>query len=49
MAERKKYPGGLVRNVGIPNISFAQYQEMSNMARTMENKLNSVVAFATKE
>lgn len=49
MAERKKYEGGLVRNVGIPNISFAQYQEMSNMARTMENKLNSVVAFATKE
>lgn len=49
MAERKLYQGGLVRPVGIPSISFAQYQEAANTANAMNAKLDSIVKFATKE
>jgi hypothetical protein len=49
MAERKIYQGGLVRSVGIPSVSFAQYQEMASGANTMERKLDSLVNFAIKK
>ena len=49
MAERKIYQGGLVRSVGIPSVSFAQYQEMASGANTMQRKLDSLVNFAIKK
>jgi hypothetical protein len=49
MAERKIYQGGLVRPVGIPSVSFAQFQEAAQAAGGMESKLDSIVRFATKE
>ena len=49
MAERKIYQGGLVRPVGIPSVSFAQFQEAAQAASGMESKLDSIVRFATKE
>ena len=47
--ERKLYPGGLVRSVGIPSVSFAQYNEMASAANTMQKKLDTIVNFATKK
>src|SRR5210317_2200621 len=47
--ERKPYTGGLVRPMGIPSVSFAQFQELATGASSMQRKLDTVVNFALKQ
>ena len=46
MAERKTYPGGLVKAFGVPNISFPQYAEQARGMTNLVQKINSVNTFA---
>lgn len=47
--ERKPYTGGLVRPMTVPNVSFAQFQELATGASAMQRKLDTVVNFALKQ
>jgi len=46
MAERKTYPGGLVKAFGVPDISFPQYAEQAKGMTNLVQKINSVNTFA---
>ena len=46
MAERKTYPGGLVKAVGVPDIAFPQYAEQAKGMTNLVQKINAVNTFA---
>ena len=46
MAERKTYPGGLVKAFGVPDIAFPQYAEQAKGMTNLVQKINAVNTFA---
>ena len=46
MAERKTYPGNLVKAFGVPDVSFPQYTEQAKGMTNLVQKINSVNTFA---